>query len=143
METRGKPQLLMSLIILSMLFSQMLAWPLFEARFLRVPLEEESEVDRTSFKADTDISRNVFPENGRSARHANEIVTSDLSRVLDHLSDKLEVFTEKRDLDNIAENWGQRKRQSDAILTDLYVQHLRRIAARKYLEEVLKNKKKE
>ncbi|XP_006917998.1 VIP peptides, partial [Pteropus alecto] len=120
METRGKPQLLMSLIVLSMLFSQMLAWPLFEARFLRVPLEEESEVDRTSFKADTDISRNVFPENGRSARHANEIVTSDLSTVLDQLSDKLEVFTEKRDLDNIAENWGQRKRQADAIFTDLY-----------------------
>ncbi|XP_011385803.1 VIP peptides-like [Pteropus vampyrus] len=109
---------------------------------IRVPLEEESEVDRTSFKADTDISRNVFPENGRSARHANEIVTSDLSRVLDHLSDKLEVFTEKRDLDNIAENWGQRKRQADSIFTDLYSRELRKLAAKKYLEEVLKNKKK-
>ncbi|ELK09322.1 VIP peptide [Pteropus alecto] len=75
METRGKPQLLMSLIVLSMLFSQMLAWPLFEARFLRVPLEEESEVDRTSFKADTDILRNVFPENG-SYSHSTALQVS-------------------------------------------------------------------
>ncbi|XP_024905250.1 VIP peptides-like, partial [Pteropus alecto] len=135
METRGKPQLLMSLIVLSMLFSQMLAWPLFEARFLRVPLEEESEVDRTSFKADTDILRNVFPENGRNARHADELFASDFISVLDQLPKKkyLRSLIENGDSNSISENQRPSKRKADAIIGHYYAQLQRRKALKKWL----------
>ncbi|XP_011361002.1 VIP peptides [Pteropus vampyrus] len=143
METRRKPQLLMSLIVLSVLFSQTSAWPLFEAPSLRIPLEEESELDRASLKPDTDILQNAFAENDRNARHADGVFTSDFSRLLGQLSAKkyLESLIGKRVGNNISDDQGPIKRHSDAVFTDNYTRLRKQMAVKKYLNSILNGKR--
>lgn len=143
METRRKPQLLLSLIVLSALFSQMSAWPLFEAPSLRIPFEGANELDRGSLKADTDILQNAFAENDRNARHADGIFTSDFSRLLGQLSAKkyLESLIGKRVGNNISEDQGPIKRHSDAVFTDNYTRLRKQMAVKKYLNSILNGKR--
>nr|XP_060473226.1 VIP peptides [Panthera onca] len=110
METRSKSQLLVLLMLVSMLFSQMLAWPLFGAPSSlrlddRIPLEGANEPEQVSLKVDTDILQNALAENdtpyydvSRNARHADGVFTSDFSRLLGQLSAKkyLESLIGKR-----------------------------------------------
>lgn len=143
METRRKPQLLLSLIVLSALFAQMSAWPLFEAPSLRIPFEGANELDRGSLKADTDILQNAFAENDRNARHADGIFTSDFSRLLGQLSAKkyLESLIGKRVGNNISEDQGPIKRHSDAVFTDNYTRLRKQMAVKKYLNSILNGKR--
>nr|KAF6509018.1 vasoactive intestinal peptide [Rousettus aegyptiacus] len=159
METRRKPQLLLSLIVLSALFSQMSAWPFYEAPSLRrcytsivffpnmlsdrIPFEGANELDRGSLKADTDILQNAFAENDRNARHADGIFTSDFSRLLGQLSAKkyLESLIGKRVGNNISEDQGPIKRHSDAVFTDNYTRLRKQMAVKKYLNSILNGKR--
>ncbi|XP_024905253.1 VIP peptides isoform X1 [Pteropus alecto] len=152
METRRKPQLLMSLIVLSVLFSQTSAWPLFEAPSLsdRIPFEGANELDRVSLKPDTDILQNAFAENGvsflpcfRNARHADGVFTSDFSRLLGQLSAKkyLESLIGKRVGNNISDDQGPIKRHSDAVFTDNYTRLRKQMAVKKYLNSILNGKR--
>ncbi|XP_074190067.1 VIP peptides-like [Rhinolophus sinicus] len=139
METRRKPQLLVRLTVFSVLFSQMLAWPLFEAPFLKKPFEGANVLDQAILTLDTDTSPSAFAENDRNARHAEEILTSDYKRLLGPLPAKrhVESFIGKRDSNNISEDNGTTKRHSDGIFTDLYSRHRKIIAMRNYLKKVL------
>ncbi|XP_024905254.1 VIP peptides isoform X2 [Pteropus alecto] len=145
METRRKPQLLMSLIVLSVLFSQTSAWPLFEAPSLsdRIPFEGANELDRVSLKPDTDILQNAFAENDRNARHADGVFTSDFSRLLGQLSAKkyLESLIGKRVGNNISDDQGPIKRHSDAVFTDNYTRLRKQMAVKKYLNSILNGKR--
>ncbi|XP_039707247.1 VIP peptides [Pteropus medius] len=145
METRRKPQLLMSLIVLSVLFSQTSAWPLFEAPSLsdRMPFEGANELDRASLKPDTDILQNAFAENDRNARHADGVFTSDFSRLLGQLSAKkyLESLIGKRVGNNISDDQGPIKRHSDAVFTDNYTRLRKQMAVKKYLNSILNGKR--
>ncbi|XP_032959211.1 VIP peptides-like [Rhinolophus ferrumequinum] len=107
MESRRKPQLLVHLTLFSVLFSQTLAWPLFETPFLndRIPFEGANELDPALLTPDTDILPNAFAGNDRNARHAEEIITSEYKRLLGQLPAKrhVESFIGKRDSDDITE----------------------------------------
>ncbi|XP_036073447.1 VIP peptides-like [Rousettus aegyptiacus] len=129
METTRKPQLLLSLIVLSALFSQMLAWPLVEARFVRVPLVEEDELDRP----DIDILHDAFPEKGRNVRRAAELFTRDLSSVLDELPEKKYLRSLTENGDSISENQSPSKRTADAISGHYYAQLQRKKALKRLL----------
>ncbi|XP_074190068.1 uncharacterized protein LOC109456786 [Rhinolophus sinicus] len=106
METRRKPQLLVHLTLFSVLFSQMLAWPLLETPFLKKPFEGANELDPALLTPDTDILPNAFAGNDRNARHAEEILTSEYKRLLGPLPAKrhVESFIGKRDSDDNSED---------------------------------------
>ncbi|KAF5914829.1 hypothetical protein HPG69_010895 [Diceros bicornis minor] len=156
METRSKPQLLVFLMLFSMLFSQTLAWPLFEAPSAlrlgdRISFEEANEPDQDSLKADTDILQNALAENdtpyydvSRNARHADGVFTSDFSRLLGQISAKkyLESLIGKRVSNNISEDQGPIKRHSDAVFTDNYTRLRKQMAVKKYLNSILNGKRR-
>nr|XP_019604792.1 PREDICTED: VIP peptides-like [Rhinolophus sinicus] len=104
METRRKPQLLVHLTLFSVLFSQMLAWPLLETPFLKKPFEGANELDPALLTPDTDILPNAFAGNDRNARRAEEMLTSEYKRLLGQLPAKrhVESFIGKRDSDDIS-----------------------------------------
>ncbi|KAF6365625.1 hypothetical protein mRhiFer1_018172 [Rhinolophus ferrumequinum] len=159
MESRRKPQLFVRLILFSMLFSQMLAWPLFEAPSLsnvfyfyclfpnmlgdRIPFEGANELDQTSLKADTDVLPNAFAENDKNARYADGLLTNDFSKLLGQLSAKkyLEALVGKPDRDNVSEDMGLIKRHSDAVFTDNYTRLRKQMAVKKYLNSILNGKR--
>ncbi|XP_032959209.1 VIP peptides-like [Rhinolophus ferrumequinum] len=120
MATRRKPQLLVRLTLFSVLFSQMLAWPLFEAPFLKIPFEGVIDHDEAFLTPDTNILPNALAGNDRNARHAEEILTSDYKRLLGQLPAKrnVESFIGKGDSDNISEDKVTTKRHADAMFTD-------------------------
>lgn len=143
MESRRKPQLLVHLTLFSALFSQALAWPLFEAPALRMPFEGANELDQTSLKADTDILPSAFAENDKNARHADGVFTSDFNRLLGQLSAKkyLESLVGKLDSNNISADQGLIKRHSDAVFTDNYTRLRKQMAVKKYLNSILNGKR--
>ncbi|XP_062043752.1 VIP peptides [Lepus europaeus] len=155
MESRHKPQLLVSLILCSVLFSQTLAWPLYGAPGTlrladRIPPEGANEPDQVSLKADTDILQNVLAENdtpyydvSRNARHADGVFTSDFSRLLGQLSAKkyLESLIGKRVSNNNSEDPVPIKRHSDAVFTDNYTRLRKQMAVKKYLNSILNGKR--
>ncbi|XP_008261929.2 VIP peptides [Oryctolagus cuniculus] len=151
MESRHKPQLLVSLILCSVLFSQTLAWPLYGAPgTLRIQPEGANEPDQVSLKSDTDILQNVLAENdtpyydvSRNARHADGVFTSDFSRLLGQLSAKkyLESLIGKRVSNNISEDPVPIKRHSDAVFTDNYTRLRKQMAVKKYLNSILNGKR--
>ncbi|XP_058290471.1 VIP peptides isoform X5 [Hylobates moloch] len=121
MDTRNKAQLLVLLTLLSVLFSQTSAWPLYRApSALRlgdtIPFEGANEPDQVSLKEDIDILQNALAENdtpyydvSRNARHADGVFTSDFSKLLGQLSAKkyLESLMGKR-VSNIYQAHGLR-----------------------------------
>lgn len=143
MESRRKPQLFVRLVLFSVLFSQMLAWPLFEAPSLRIPFEGANELDQTSLKADTDVLPNTFAENDKNARYADGLLTNDFSKLLGQLSAKkyLEALVGKPDSNNISEDLGLIKRHSDAVFTDNYTRLRKQMAVKKYLNSILNGKR--
>uniref|UniRef100_A0ABI7Y6M4 Glucagon / GIP / secretin / VIP family domain-containing protein n=2 Tax=Felis catus TaxID=9685 RepID=A0ABI7Y6M4_FELCA len=155
METRSKFQPLVLLMLVSMLFSQMLAWPLFGAPSSlrlddRIPLEGANEPEQVSLKVDTDILQNALAENdtpyydvSRNARHADGVFTSDFSRLLGQLSAKkyLESLIGKRVGNSITEDQGPIKRHSDAVFTDNYTRLRKQMAVKKYLNSILNGKR--
>ncbi|VFV21810.1 vip peptides [Lynx pardinus] len=155
METRSKSQPLVLLMLVSMLFSQMLAWPLFGAPSSlrlddRIPLEGANEPEQVSLKVDTDILQNALAENdtpyydvSRNARHADGVFTSDFSRLLGQLSAKkyLESLIGKRVGNSITEDQGPIKRHSDAVFTDNYTRLRKQMAVKKYLNSILNGKR--
>ncbi|XP_026912401.1 VIP peptides isoform X2 [Leopardus geoffroyi] len=157
METRSKSQPLVLLMLVSMLFSQMLAWPLFGAPSSlrlddRIPLEGANEPEQVSLKVDTDILQNALAENdtpyydvSRNARHADGVFTSDFSRLLGQLSAKkyLESLIGKRVGNSITEDQGPIKRHSDAVFTDNYTRLRKQMAVKKYLNSILNGKRSE
>ncbi|KAM5229154.1 VIP peptides isoform 2-T2 [Ctenodactylus gundi] len=156
MEGRSKPQLLVTLTVLSVL-SHTLARPLFgppSALRLddRVQLEGANEPDQVSLKTDTDILQNMLAENDtpyydvpRNARHADGVFTSDFSRLLGQLSAKkyLESLIGKRVSNNISEDPVKVKRHSDAVFTDNYTRLRKQMAVKKYLNSILNGKRSE
>ncbi|XP_073928215.1 VIP peptides isoform X2 [Castor canadensis] len=154
MEARNKPQLLLFMTLFSVLFSQTLAWPLFESpSTLRlddsVQLEGANEPDEDSLKADTDILQSALAESdaphddvSRNARHADGVFTSDFSRLLGQLSAKkyLESLIGKR-VSNISEHSAPMKRHSDAVFTDNYTRLRKQMAVKKYLNSILNGKR--
>ncbi|XP_021565088.1 VIP peptides isoform X2 [Carlito syrichta] len=157
METRSKPQLLVLLILLSGLFSPMLAWPVLGPPSTlrvgdRMPFEAANEPDQVSLKADTDILQNALAENdtpyydvSRNARHADGVFTSDYSRLLGQISAKkyLESLMGKRVSSNISEDPVPIKRHSDAVFTDNYTRLRKQMAVKKYLNSILNGKRSE
>nr|KAF6463545.1 vasoactive intestinal peptide [Molossus molossus] len=156
MDTSRKPQLLVLLVLLSLLFSQTLAWPLFGAPSAlsrlgdRIPYEGANEPDPASLKADTDILQNTLAENdtpyydaSRNARHADGVFTSDYSRLLGQISAKkyLESLVGKRVGNDISEDQGPIKRHSDAVFTDNYTRLRKQMAVKKYLNSILNGKR--
>ncbi|XP_004600844.1 VIP peptides isoform X2 [Sorex araneus] len=154
METRNKSRFFVLLILLSVLFSQTSAWPLFKAPSAmrltdRIPLEGDPESDQVSVKSDTDILQNVLAENdtpyydgARNARHADGVFTSDYSRLLGQISAKkyLESLIGKR-VSNVSEDQGPIKRHSDAVFTDNYTRLRKQMAVKKYLNSILNGKR--
>ncbi|KAM6182008.1 VIP peptides isoform 2-T2 [Erethizon dorsatum] len=155
MEARSRPQLLVVLTLLSVLFSQALTWPLFGPPSAlrmddRVPFEGANERDQVSLKADSDILQNALAENdtpyydvSRNARHADGVFTSDFSRLLGQLSAKkyLESLIGKRVSSNISEDPVLVKRHSDAVFTDNYTRLRKQMAVKKYLNSILNGKR--
>ncbi|ELK09323.1 VIP peptide [Pteropus alecto] len=126
METRRKPQLLMSLIVLSVLFSQTSAWPLFEAPSLRIPFEGANELDRVSLKPDTDILQNAFAEND-SYFHSTALQVS-MGRGFIQ-SDVLQLLQLHMILMNA--------RHADGVFTSDFSRLLGQLSAKKYLESLI------
>ncbi|XP_060061297.1 VIP peptides isoform X2 [Erinaceus europaeus] len=153
MEPTSKSQQLVLLTLFSMLFSQTLAWPPFEAPpALRTPFEGASEPDQASLQADTDILQSSLAENNtpyydvsRNTRHADGVFTSDYSRLLGQLSAKkyLESLIGKRISNSISEDRGPIKRHSDAVFTDNYTRLRKQMAVKKYLNSILNGKRSE
>ncbi|XP_038597398.1 VIP peptides [Tachyglossus aculeatus] len=163
MEHRGSFQLLMTLTLLGVLYSQALALPLlgtYSAMRLghTLPFDVANEPDQTqdSLKSDTDILQSSLPENDKSyidasrmmdrnTRHADGLFTSGFSRLLGQLSAKkyLESLIGKRVSNNLPEEHGQAKRHSDAVFTDNYTRFRKQMAVKKYLNSVLAGKRSE
>nr|XP_008005818.1 VIP peptides isoform X2 [Chlorocebus sabaeus] len=154
MDTRNKAQLLVLLTLLSVLFSQTSAWPLYRTLSAlglgdRLPFEGANEPDQVSLKEDMDILQNALAENGtpnygvsRNARHADAIFTSDFSKLLGQLAAKkyLESVMRKR-VRNISEDPVAAKRHSDAVFTDNYTRLRKQMAVKKYLDSILNGKR--
>ncbi|XP_019063671.1 VIP peptides isoform X3 [Fukomys damarensis] len=155
MEARSKPQLLVVLTLFSVLFSQTLAWPLFEPPSTlsrmddRVPFEEANEPDPVSLNLDSDILQDALAESdtpyyelSRNSRHADGIFTNDFSKLLGHLSAKkyLESVIGKR-VSNVADRPALTKRHSDAVFTDNYTRLRKQMAVKKYLNSILNGKR--
>nr|XP_005552220.1 PREDICTED: VIP peptides isoform X3 [Macaca fascicularis] len=157
MDTRNKAQLLVLLTLLSVLFSQTSAWPLYRAPSAlglgdRLPFEGGNEPDQVSLKEDMDILQNALAENdtpyydvSRNARHADGVFTSDFSKLLGQLSAKkyLESLMGKRVSSNISEDPVPVKRHSDAVFTDNYTRLRKQMAVKKYLNSILNGKRSE
>nr|XP_005552218.1 PREDICTED: VIP peptides isoform X1 [Macaca fascicularis] len=155
MDTRNKAQLLVLLTLLSVLFSQTSAWPLYRAPSAlglgdRLPFEGGNEPDQVSLKEDMDILQNALAENdtpyydvSRNARHADGVFTSDFSKLLGQLSAKkyLESLMGKRVSSNISEDPVPVKRHSDAVFTDNYTRLRKQMAVKKYLNSILNGKR--
>ncbi|XP_007655973.1 VIP peptides isoform X2 [Ornithorhynchus anatinus] len=128
MEHRGSFQLLMTLTLLGVLYSQTLALPLLGTYSTMrlghtLPFDGANEPDQTqdSLKSDTDILQSSLPENDKSY--------IDASRTMDS--------------NNLPEEHGQAKRHSDAVFTDNYTRFRKQMAVKKYLNSVLAGKRSE
>ncbi|XP_017749261.1 PREDICTED: VIP peptides [Rhinopithecus bieti] len=152
MDTRNKAQLLVLLTLLSVLFSQTSAWPLYRAPSAlrlgdRLPFEGADEPDQVSLKEDMDILQNALAENDTPyydvSRHADGVFTSDFSKLLGQLSAKkyLESLMGKRVSSNISEDPVPVKRHSDAVFTDNYTRLRKQMAVKKYLNSILNGKR--
>ncbi|XP_010627160.1 VIP peptides isoform X5 [Fukomys damarensis] len=121
MEARSKPQLLVVLTLFSVLFSQTLAWPLFEPPSTlsrmddRVPFEEANEPDPVSLNLDSDILQDALAE---SDTPYYELSSS-----------------------NVADRPALTKRHSDAVFTDNYTRLRKQMAVKKYLNSILNGKR--
>ncbi|XP_055982226.1 VIP peptides [Sorex fumeus] len=151
METRSKSRFFVLLILMSVLFSQTLAWPMAPSAM--------SLTDRMLLEGDPDqISQNVLAENdtpyydrARNARHVDAIFTSDYRKLLSKLAARkhLESLIGKRNEKSVSEDKDkdkdkdqeQTKRHSDAVFTDNYTRLRKQMAVKKYLNSILNGKR--
>ncbi|XP_054841588.1 VIP peptides [Eublepharis macularius] len=162
MEHRSGSQILLSLILLCVLCSQVLALPplgSYSAMRLgnRMPFDGASESDQAlgSLKPEADILQTTLPDNDkfyfdvsramdRNTRHADGLFTSGYSKLLGQLSARkyLESLIGKRVGNNTPlEEQMPVKRHSDAVFTDNYSRFRKQMAAKKYLNSVLAGKR--
>ncbi|XP_003468534.2 VIP peptides isoform X2 [Cavia porcellus] len=161
MEARSRPQLLVVLMLLSVLFSQALTWPVFGPPSAlrmneRIPFEGANDHDQVALRADSGILQNApaesdtpYYDESRITRHADGVFTSDYSRLLGQLSARkyLESLIGKRVSSNISEDPDiledpeRNRRHSDALFTDTYTRLRKQMAMKKYLNSVLNGKR--
>ncbi|XP_005390628.1 PREDICTED: VIP peptides [Chinchilla lanigera] len=155
MEARSKPQLLAVVMLLSVLFSQAMTWPLFGPLSAlgmddRVPYEGANESDQVSLNTDSDILQSALAENGtpysdvsRNSRHVDSLFTNDFTRLLRQLSAKkyLESVIGKRLSRSISAYPALVKRHTDAVFTDNYTRLRKQMAVKKYLNSMRHGKR--
>ncbi|XP_044532505.1 VIP peptides [Gracilinanus agilis] len=161
MEARSSPQLLVSLMFLSVLCSQTLALPFGTYSIMSrlgngLLFDGPNEPDQNLgfLRVENDNLESSLPENdlsffdasrpmNRNSRHADGLFTSDYSKLLSQLSAKkyLESIIGKRVSDNLEKGNSLLKRHSDAVFTDGYTRLLKQMAMRKYLDSILNGKR--